>query len=117
MTSPADTLRIAADKLHALAMTATHEDRTTWTPGHTKGSLSAVVIDDPERPSVLIETWAPRLEAVNDYIAAMNPATGLALADWMENVADRVRKTGEEWVGADLHHALAVARQVLGSDQ
>ncbi|PBC72324.1 MULTISPECIES: hypothetical protein [unclassified Streptomyces] len=110
-TNPADTLRAAADKLRALANGATYEDRTTWAPGHTKGSLSAVVLDHPERPGVLIETWASHLEDVNQYIATMGPALGLALADWLASAAEDA-----EQIGAN-HHALAVACQILGTDQ
>ncbi|MFI0156157.1 hypothetical protein [Streptomyces lydicus] len=110
-TSPAATLRAAANKLRALAHAATYEDRTTWAPGHTKGSLSAVVLDHPERPGVLIEIWAAHLEDVNAYIAAMGPALGLALADWLAGAAEDA-----EQIGAS-HHALTVARQILGSDQ
>ncbi|MFJ6608157.1 hypothetical protein [Streptomyces lydicus] len=111
MTSPAATLRTAADKLRTLANAATYEDRTTWTPGHTKGSLSAVILDHPERPGVLIETWASHLEDVNAYIATMDPALGLVIADWLNSAAEDAEQTGAN------PHALNVARQILGSAQ
>lgn len=107
--SPADELRAAAQTLRDLATRATHEDRPHWSTGHTLGSRSPVVIDHPETPSVLIETYAARLEAVNRYVAAMDPALGAALADWLE---DEV--AGDD-CGEITPYALAVARRILGS--
>ncbi|MFI9235806.1 hypothetical protein [Streptomyces sp. NPDC053079] len=107
-TPPAAVLRAATDRLRALATAATYEERTTWTTGHTRGSLSPVVLDHPEHPGVLIETWATHLEAVNDYVAAMDPAFGLALADLLDNLAD-----GDD-EGVINPWALAVARRLLG---
>ncbi len=104
MTTPTDELRTAAALLRDRATAAIHEGRTRWATGHTLGSRSPVVVDDPEQPSVLIETYAARLESVNRYLALLGPATGLALADWL-NAAD----------AAD-HHALVVARQILGEE-
>ncbi|MFC8155843.1 hypothetical protein ACFUO0_17580 [Streptomyces cinereoruber] len=85
----ADKLRAAATLVRELAEGATHEGRTAWRPGHTLTSRSPVVIDDEEQPSVLIESWAPRLEVVNAYIAAMGPGLGLLLA---ELLMDRARR-------------------------
>ncbi|MDQ0694272.1 hypothetical protein [Streptomyces sp. W4I9-2] len=111
---PTDQLRAAAELLRDKATAAIHEGRTTWSIGHTLGSKSPVVVDDPDQPSVLIETYAARLERVNSYLALVGPATGLAVARWLES-----------WTGVDLsehgsmpedaQHALAVARQLLGT--
>jgi len=110
MTTPsADVLRQAASLLRDKATAAIHEGRTTWSAGHTLGSKSPVVVDDPEQPSVLIETFAARLERVNSYLELLGPATGLALADWLDAEAGRL--SGPDVVSP---HALAVARQVLG---
>ena len=120
MTTPTGELRTAAHRLRELAERATHEDRTNWSTGHTLGSRSPVVVDDPQTPSVLIETYAARLEAVNRYIAAMGPGVGLALANWLELHADVIAArttedgTGEYAVAIDGDHALAVARAILG---
>lgn len=122
---PADILRRAAAKLRERAQGAVHEDRTTWSTGNTLGSKSPVVVDHPEQPSVLIETYAARLEAVNRYIALIGPATGLALADWLEYTAqfadlytDLSRASGVEPAEQDhdktVQHALAVADAILG---
>nr|BFD90694.1 hypothetical protein KitaXyl93_20540 [Kitasatospora sp. Xyl93] len=128
----ADLLAAAATRLRAAATEATHNDRTTWQLGHTLGTRTAVVLDDPDKPTVLIETYAERLERVNAYLALVGPATGLAVADWLaqaarthraaESAARRVwREDGEDDRAAFVaertdHHALAVARAVLGQD-
>ncbi|MFD9781912.1 hypothetical protein ACFWZS_33925 [[Kitasatospora] papulosa] len=113
-TNPAALLREAASLLRDRATAAIHEGRTTWSTGHMLGSKSPVVVDDQEQPSVLIETYATRLERVNAYLALVGPATGLAVAAWLES-----------WTGVDLsehgpmpedaQHALTVARRVLGT--
>jgi hypothetical protein len=106
----------AADRLRDRAASAIHEDRLTWSTGHTLGSKSPVVVDDQEKPSVLIETWAPRLEAVNAYLALLGPATGLALADWLTAYAGHLAATAHpEWQETVAGPALAVARAILGS--
>lgn len=109
-TSPADTMRAAAQLLRDLAERAAHEDRTDWFTGHAKGSRSPVVLDHAEEPSVLIETYAARLEAVNRYVAAMGPRVGVLLAAWLASAAEDA-----EQIGAD-PHALAVARRLLAGE-
>ncbi|MFG2913320.1 hypothetical protein ACGF0D_10575 [Kitasatospora sp. NPDC048298] len=111
---PADLLAAAATVLREAANAAIHDGRTTWQIGSTCGSKSPVVVDNPGVPTVLIETWAPRLEAVNAYLALVGPATGLAIAAWLEDEAgfQRHAAAGPE----DSEHALAVARAVLGQD-
>ncbi|MGQ4353173.1 hypothetical protein [Streptomyces drozdowiczii] len=130
--TPADELRQAASLLRDNATAAIHEGRTTWSTGHTLGSRSPVVVDDQEQPSVLIETYAARLERVNSYLALLGPATGLALADWLEAAAVTYDATvkgaagvwsdpadaaeRDAWVTKQTdRHALAVARQILGT--
>ncbi|MFC8494739.1 hypothetical protein ACFUJU_28885 [Streptomyces sp. NPDC057235] len=128
----ADKLRAAATLVRELAEGATHEGRTTWRPGRTLTSRSPVVINDEEQPSVLIETWAPRLEIVNAYIAAMDPGLGLLLA---ELLTDRARRhdaltaaAREAWPSEPEEQrrfvaeyqdstALAVAERLLGQHQ
>ncbi|AZM91454.1 hypothetical protein [Streptomyces sp. W1SF4] len=120
--TPAEELRAAADRLLDRTADAIHNDRLTWATGHTLGSRSPVVVDDPEQPSVLIETYAARLEAVNRYLVLLGPATGLALAHWLSETAVDVAAT--EGTGGALHPeggtskawtaALDVARAVLG---
>jgi hypothetical protein len=133
--SPADELRTAAARLRELAERATHENGPHWSTGHTLGSRSPVVLDHPEEPSVLIETYAARLEAVNRYIAAKDPALGTAVAGWLGQAAHyydagvqaaddvfRDDPAGREAFlttgpGAPSEHALAVARAINGEAQ
>ncbi|MEV0015412.1 hypothetical protein [Streptomyces tendae] len=131
--TPADELRTAAARLRELAEHATHENRPNWTTGNTLSSRTPVVVDHTEEPSVLVETYAARLEAVNRYIAAMDPALGAVLADWLDQAA-RYYDAGVQAAadvfsddpagheaflttgpGAPSEHALAVARQINGS--
>ncbi|MGW7712146.1 hypothetical protein [Streptomyces sp. NPDC054771] len=116
-TTPADELRQAAVLLRRKATAATHEGRTRWVTGHTLGSRSPVVLDDPEQPSVLIETYAARLESVNRYLALLGPATGLALADWLETASYYVYYVPGPTHPTHVVRALAVARQILGTTE
>ncbi|MFF1792642.1 hypothetical protein ACFVXQ_00115 [Kitasatospora sp. NPDC058263] len=115
---PADLLTTAAEILRSAATGAIHGGRTTWQLGSTLGTRTAVVLDNQDTPTVLIETYAERLERVNAYLALVGPATGLAVADWLTHEAVYQRhldETGQD--GAeDSTHALAVARAVLGQD-
>ncbi|MBT2449455.1 hypothetical protein J7F03_20660 [Streptomyces sp. ISL-43] len=114
--TPAEELEAAASLLRDRATAAIHEDRTTWSTGHTLGSKSPVVVDDQEKPSVLIETYAARLEAVNRYLALLGPATGLALADWLEQQAATLAATTHPaWQETVSEHPLAAARAILGT--
>lgn len=121
--TPADELRTAAHILRDRASAAVHEGRTTWSTGNTLGSRSPVVIDDPDTPSVLIETYAARLEAVNRYLALLGPATGHAMADWLDSTAATIEAVirnhedaaheGAHWIAP----ALAVARAIKGTQE
>lgn len=108
----ADLLTTAAQKLREAATAATHDGRTTWQLGNTLGTKTAVVLDDPDTPTVLIETYAERLEKVNAYLALVGPATGLVVAGWLETAA----ATYGHLTNANRDAALAVARVVLGPD-
>ncbi|MEU9703055.1 hypothetical protein [Streptomyces sp. NPDC047981] len=118
----------AANKLRTLATAAAHdEDRTRWEVGHTLGSKSRVVVDNHERPTVLIETWAAHREQVDDYLAAFaSPAIGLGVALLLERTADEIADCGGFAAGAvdgpmsDRDHnawsaALAIARAINGT--
>lgn len=126
MTQPADILRAAADKLRNAATAAIHDDRSTWRRGNTRGSKSPVVVDNTETPTVLIETWAKRLEDVNAYLELVGPALGLAIAGWLDREAEiweqcettkaEVNAKGFKltWDINTHDQALAVARAILG---
>lgn len=107
--TPAATIARAAIRLRALAERATHEDRPVWMYGYTMRGRTPVVLDDVAEPSVLIETYAARREAVNRYVVAVGPATGLAVAAWLDQAAEAL-------IGVDVpddEPALVVARQIL----
>ncbi|WP_327162836.1 hypothetical protein [Streptomyces zaomyceticus] len=128
----ADKLRAAALLVRELAEGATHDGRRTWSPGHTLSSRSPVVVDDHKQPTVLIETWAPRLEAVNAYVAAMDPGLGVLLAELLDDHARRhdalVASARETWPADEEQQcrfvaahqdapALALARRLLGGGE
>ncbi|WP_327259967.1 MULTISPECIES: hypothetical protein [unclassified Streptomyces] len=122
--TPTEELRTAASLLRDKATAAIHEGRTTWATGNTLGSKSPVVVDDQEQPSVLIETYAARLERVNSYLALLGPATGLALADWLKDSATLHMPDTECGYCIPSRNplnlpcpALKVARQLLGGTQ
>jgi hypothetical protein len=108
--TPADLLTAAAEILRSAATGAIHGGRTSWQLGHTLGTRTAVVLDHPDTPTVLIETYAERLERVNAYLALLGPVTGLAVAEWLDDTTE-----GDQH-GEHNPYALAVARAVLGPD-
>jgi hypothetical protein len=109
---PADLLAAAAEILRSAATSAIHGGRTSWQLGHTRGTKTAVVLDDPDEPTVLIETYAERLERVNAYLALLGPATGLAVARMLDQATEAI--AGQDV--PDGEPALQVARAVLGQD-
>ncbi|MFC8945945.1 hypothetical protein [Streptomyces rochei] len=129
--TPADELRTAATKLRTLAAAAMHDDRPQWQIGHTLSSKTRVVVDNQKRPSLLIETWAPRREQVDDYLVAFaSPVVAFAVADWLDQAAHHydagVQAANDVFrdnparhtaflttgPGAPSEHALAVARAI-----
>ncbi|GAA2770451.1 hypothetical protein XF35_38955 [Streptomyces platensis subsp. clarensis] len=124
MTSSATKIRNAAERLRSLATAAAHEDRTRWMVGHTLGSKSPVVVDNHEKPTVLIESWAQHREQVNDYLAAFgSPMVGLAVAALLEQQADlledepfhdQVAYPGEPRECSEDCHACASEEHALG---
>jgi len=103
--TPGDELRAAAEHLRALANAAVHDGRHTWTTAATLGSKSPVVVDDEQQPTVLIETFASRLEDVNRYLAAVDPKAGLLLADLLESVSYDPDDSALDDPGSDRHDA------------
>lgn len=125
--TPAAVLKRAAEHIRALA-TATYIRDEATAPWHVEecdsseaGDCACIVAQGyhshPGAPrtgvSYVADAETPEYAA---FIAALHPGVGVALADWLEAVTSRARHGGAEWVGADLHHALAVARAVLGED-
>ncbi|MEW1895950.1 hypothetical protein [Streptomyces albidoflavus] len=126
--TPADTLRAAVDRLRELADAA---PEPPWTEDGV-GDIGFGVAMGGGR-GVDTGDDGPDGRAVAQYIAAMHPGVGNALAAWLEAAAryyeagvtaaadvfrddpagrDRFLTTGP---GAPSPHAIAVARQILGS--
>ncbi|MBZ6102756.1 hypothetical protein [Streptomyces olivaceus] len=116
--TPADELRAAADKIRQLATAAADDSgNTAWKasrhfpdqPDSTFTTLWAVgvkpLLRGGRRPPAYVS--AP----VGDYAATMDPAVGLALADWLEWQAAAL----DEGRIAIPDAALAVARQINGT--
>ncbi|MGW2721387.1 hypothetical protein [Streptomyces sp. NPDC001492] len=103
MTTPAEELRTAADKLRTLAGDAT--------PGPWRQSGIGDYGWSVDTPDVFIaETEdSEKGRADADHIAAMHPAVGLALADWLDETARNA-----EPFGTISHHAVNVARAING---
>ena len=123
--TPAALLRRAAGRLRELSGAATAgpwraHDTHLGQYGHTATLVSGEGNTTDLRawlPSMSQQSWDERRNVWADaeYIAAMHPGVGLALAVWLDAEARRLEATARpEWqeiVGA---HALAVARQILG---
>jgi len=86
---PQHALRDAARLMRERADAATHEGRNRWQQGKTLTSASPVILDNPDQPTVLIETWAPRYEDVNIHLAAIaSPVVAHAISNLLDAVAD-----------------------------
>lgn len=119
--NPAEELRAAADKLRTLATAASTDghgrDISTWTSYH--ASTRDARLHGPDRVDIIRGGSSgphgrgirPHLHPpVADYIAAMQPGVGLALAAWLEAEAFQASRNGRT---VNARHALALARQIL----
>jgi len=140
--TPSDEIRSAAEKLRQIA------ERTSQAPWTTRWNEQQYELNSSARAYPIAEwtyaiaTWEPQASeqraecdtADADYIAAMNPAVGRALADWLEHEAtghEAVQGLGDVTTellnvqleradyGAQITHstlpqALAVARAING---
>lgn len=109
MTTPTDELRAAAAKIRALAATATNGpwyQAGIGDEGWTVASPNYFIADTED---------SEKGRADADWIAALHPGVGKALADWLDDEARRIAcassPAGQEIVG---RRALAVARAILG---
>ncbi|MCL7377443.1 hypothetical protein [Streptomyces sp. 35G-GA-8] len=129
MTTPADELRTAAEKLRALATAAsTNTDGTPTTTWNTKlcwpnddNGTSHLYGDYLTRDDNRRIAWPPLLHGGSPqrptrmqtqhatYIAAMGPTLGLLVAEWLDSAAEDAEQIGPD------RHALAVARQINGT--
>lgn len=112
MTTPADELRAAAEKLRADADAARKASPPPWTVTDERVVRCADGVIVADRSC----TDHPAERADLPYIAAMHPGVGAALADWLEATADRLAvSTHPGWQDTAAPLPLAVARQILGS--
>jgi hypothetical protein len=113
VTTPADELRTAADKLRRLATAMAEQHPGPWTVHNPNGYPQAVF--SPATDVILCETLddleQPKPSA--PYIAAMHPGVGTALADWLDVTAASLdANTHPGWQETVAPHPLAVARQI-----
>jgi hypothetical protein len=118
--TPAATLKAAADKLRTLLahpeltpgpwLSMDHGDRLLWDGPGAEDLPPRYVVDEPMSNG-----------ANASFIATLHPGVGVALADWLEHVAEEQAaiergmwsdRPACGWCDGD--HALAVARAVLG---
>jgi hypothetical protein len=114
--APAETLRAAAEKLRTLANEATAGPWTA-TPRYRKGTQIVVQYDVRKPP--LPGSNVPQENHVHPsragdalYGVAMQPAVGLAIADWLDATA--ADATPCRCVSCPTQAALALARVLLG---
>ncbi|MFD4740586.1 hypothetical protein ACFWNQ_24960 [Streptomyces virginiae] len=106
--TPAEELRVAAEKLRTLS---TEASEPPWTVNQWGNVESA---DFAEAAEVWPLQAKPGANA--DYIAAMHPGVGAALADWLDAYAEHLAATTHPgWQETTAPVQLAVARQILGS--
>ncbi|WP_410652097.1 hypothetical protein [Amycolatopsis sp. cmx-4-54] len=105
--TPADELRAAAKLLRERASAV---PPGKWVPSKTRTLGDPVIVNDPDRPTVLIETHAARYEDVNAYLLLVSPTIAEPLAAWLDNTAEWAA-TGEPCPFAE---AEAVAKLILG---
>ncbi|MFE6355906.1 hypothetical protein ACFVOO_23995 [Streptomyces rochei] len=105
--NPADELRTAAQTLRTLSKAISAPDERDQV-FHAEGT------DVTQGRTGLYDVATTQTTELADYIAAMHPGVGTALAAWLESW------TGIEMYEAhalpeDARHALAVARQINGT--
>ncbi|WP_405794082.1 hypothetical protein [Streptomyces sp. NBC_01506] len=130
-TSPADELRTAAATVRALATAAsTATDGTPtahWNTKEQRGGGARLYGDYTTDGRGQRIGWPPLMHGTTRpphmepqhaaYAATMGPALGLALADWLDRMADANETVNDYTFGlvATLNlEALAVARQING---
>jgi hypothetical protein len=112
MTTPADEITTAANRLLALTEAATPGPWATADGaiphGHRVGTA-----DETEWVAWTGAITEERSEADAAFIATMHPGVASAIAAWLQVEAFQVMHNGRSI--ATTHHALAVARQINGT--
>ncbi|WP_432077781.1 hypothetical protein [Streptomyces sp. YPW6] len=113
---PADQLRAAAEKLRAL-LADLGDCRGPWYVVNREQRPYPQRIDNIGVPYVVASTTTDPTHppTVADYICAMHPGVGLALAALLESAAERLGDSGASVAALLDPSALAVARQLLGT--
>lgn len=106
-TSPAAELRAAAERIRTLAVDADDARPAPWAPG----AAGSVISKGATGADYVTGYTTPSGTAVAAYIAAMGPGVGAVLADWL------VATAHPDWHDHLAPHALAVARQINGSQR
>jgi hypothetical protein len=104
-------VELAAAKLLKTSSAAVQEKgRRRYVQSQTRGSRTPVVVDDVEKPSCVIEVFAPRYEFVLEHLALIgSPALGWTVAVWLGTVVTRWDVAAREERGA----AVEVAAELL----
>lgn len=112
----AEELRAAAEKLRGLAAAAT---QGTWHVVPYQGNITgheAGIGTTPDEDDIVgtgYEGGGIEWEKDARYVVAMQPGIGTALADWLHTAA--ANADALTWPNQFIESALAVARQILGS--
>ena len=116
MSTPADELRAAAEKLRELAAKATTDICPDWIYSAVRHVARNCEIECSHDDH---QAWdQPQWDWYEDwsYIAAMHPGVGYALADWLDTEAQRLATTAHpDWQEVCSPNAVTVARQILGT--
>ncbi|MFK0015712.1 hypothetical protein [Streptomyces sp. NPDC091027] len=101
----------AAEKLLRTSQVAVQEPgRDRYVQSKTRGG-TPVVVDDVERPSVVVEVFAPRYEDVLEHLALVgSPSVGRRLGVWLERVATYWEATSL----SERSEAAGIAAELLG---
>ncbi|ORT58130.1 hypothetical protein [Streptomyces sp. CB03238] len=112
-------VELAAEKLLKTSAGAVQEKgREHYVQSQTRGSGTPVVVDDIDRPSCVIEAFAPHYEFVLEHLALVgSPRVGLAVAAWLSSVARRWGESSSDerrWAVDVAAELLKVKKRDLG---
>ncbi|CAL9647524.1 hypothetical protein [Streptomyces sp. enrichment culture] len=109
MTTPAQELRTAANKIRTLA-------KAISTPDERDQVFHADGTDVTQGCTGRYDVATTQTTELADYIAAMHPGVGTALADWLDATAATLdANTHPGWQDTVAPHSLAVARAINGT--
>lgn len=113
----ADVLRAAATKLREAAEAATPGVWKTWGMSVLSDQCGDSNVEHAVGVAQGLYETGERPRTFNiDYIALANPVFGLAVADWLDDMARAMVGTSYGDLPFE-HRALAVARSIVGGDE